>query len=331
MSYLEKQKLIELQRFNYPNYPFLDNRFTYIIKDLTKVIQTILFEEYVYSGIKRIYLNNTFQTVYEFYKSVILNSFINTKFLYVPVTYFEQIKSKLPFLSIRNTENLDAEIIQQPRELNLFTKQELNLSHEDFFTYLNLEQSYWHPFLPEFYFTGKIYHAPRDTLYEYQDNLGFYGDKNRTYFSILQPHYLETKFSMYTDSLETDYMTGLRYPISNEALNKIEKSVLFRKYVGGFPAKFKHNLWGTFTGFVTKIPKSNRILFLYKDFDGNNQFLSDEYPMFLPEPFLQQETSFNLLLETRKNILIEQYKPRLILLETNNSLLGEDGGEISLE
>lgn len=321
MSILDYLQQLQQQRNTFKKYPFLDRSFYFTNKNsYENIISEIIGDQYKYSGIKEIYLNEQFQIVAEFYSefassAVFENSnknFINTKFLYIPVTKFDsRIYEVLPYTITYYSNNINNKIKIYPEEINLFEPNIYNFQYIYFYQNRFLTQKYFHPFLPNFIFTGRVTKPNKqDFLYEYKDEKGYYGLQNKLYLSDLKPY-----------KNESNELIGLKYPFEYNINHLIEDN-FYLKLFGNYPEIIDDNNIGSFTGFITNNIYSNKTYFLYQDVK-DNLFLSLYKPIF--------KSINSLLLETNSDYLLENNTPYLLENELILSKLQQENGSYILQ
>lgn len=251
----------------FPKSPYSENQ----------ILNKILNESYLYLSVVKI--NKVLH--WEFYNKNKSDNFINFKFLYVKVSEdnFHILKQKLPYYY---SFDLETTKVEYPNKNYLV---EINSNVLKTYYDVPLVDLYSHPFLPTFYFIGKVYLIKSKLFYEYVDNEGIYSVKGFTYLSTLRP-------------------TNLYYPLGEALESQIEIDSCFNDEQIKYPSKGNTNFNGEYTGRYTSFRYSKYIKFW--------EYFNEDYGTFFLE---EAPSSINI---GRENALRLINKP-LIQFLTNSS------------
>ena len=118
-------------------------------------------------------------------------------------------------------------------------------------------EDYSHPYLPNFYFTGRVrQQSDGSLLYEYFDSMGYWGPQDDLYFSSLRP-------------------TDLDFPLGYYEPNEIERDICLS--VNQYPVRGEVNRVGLSLGYKTNgLYSKLRTFYLYERPDGSSILLDSK-------------------------------------------------------
>lgn len=203
MDYSLYLNILQQQISNNPTRPKLpqyDTGFNYN-KPVPQLITEVLTENYYYTGNHFIsakvfnpnLIKDSLQLCFEFILNnsldYIKNStyLITQKYIYIPITFYNQLTTKLPrYLNIEIENDRPITKLQTPNKQLI---EDTPITNWGFYYTIDTQnKAYTNPLLPYFRFTGNVaVQNNKSIVYEYEDFKGFYGRPTQRYVSNLPP------------------------------------------------------------------------------------------------------------------------------------------------
>lgn len=246
---------VRLQQAINPLFPKQDDNLSdfYLPYTQAESIQYLINKPFTYLSIR--YLKGFYY--WEFVNSNNITDFVDLEFLYIPVNFttFQSIKTYLPYYSTWN-EAKELELVYSKLSYVI----DANAASYGSSYFVNVSSGFNHPFIPTLEFTGRICLLKQTLLYEYQDIIGYYAQKDYQYLSPLRP-------------------LDLSYPLGIPTESQLTVDECYLDEYDKYPLSGDSNWVGEYQGQYTNATYNKHIKF-YLYANSTKQFLLQQTPKF---------------------------------------------------